>query len=181
MLKWYMRHDSHNPEPKNLTKHENPLERRLADVEFGDLDTEYGHLINKFSGADSPRKKIRKDSRQDKDKGKGKEVIMEAQAQGFEVEEADDSQTVTNEGIASTSAPKEKSRNAMNSAARRERSDWGQERTKMTEDEIRVVQLDYDTIGRPSHGKMARHRAFRLGGEGDRKGVGMVELTDMEL
>ncbi|KAH7408910.1 hypothetical protein BKA64DRAFT_704704 [Cadophora sp. MPI-SDFR-AT-0126] len=179
MLKWYLRNDLHSPEPKNLTEHENPLARRLAEVEFGDLDSEYGHLIEKFSQEDKPRERRMKDK--SLDNRKGKEKVMEAQPQHSEADEVDDSERVTDKSQASTFAPKAKSKIPVSGAARRERSDWGQERTKMTEDEIRMVQPDYDTIGRLSHGKMARHKAFRPGGEGDRKGVGMVELTDTEF
>ncbi|PVH78025.1 hypothetical protein DL98DRAFT_534264 [Cadophora sp. DSE1049] len=183
MLKWYLRNDLTSHEPKNIEDHENPLARRLVDVEFGDLDYEYGHLIVKFSRQHTLREDNGKGKDEGKGKGKEKEMVVEVNTQQFDADmEADNEEApIQDQGQASSSAPKAKSRNGLNSAARQARSDWGQERTKMTEDEIRIVQPDYDTIGRPYHGKMARHKAFIPGGEGDRKGVGMVELTDAEF
>ena len=199
MLKWYLRNPFdpfNNNKPKDLHKHENHLARRLADVEFGDLDEEYGHLIEKYNCDDAAEwerrvkarvgKGIREEERRaerielEKEKS-AKQAVYQEVEDGQELDEQDDN-TFT-EPNTPTPAPKAKSRAKMTSksAARQARSDWGQERTMMTEDEIRIVQPDYDTIGRPSHGRMGRHKAFLPGGEGDRKGVGMVELTDVEL
>lgn len=200
MLKWYLRKPFdpfNNNKPKDLHKHENPLARQLADVEFGDLDEEYGHLIEKYSCDDAAEwerrvkaregKAMREEERRAEATAMEKKKVRPEQVTYQEVEDGQgmdeqDNNTFT-EPDTPTPAPKAKSRAKMTSksAARQARSDWGQERTMMTEDEIRIVQPDYDTIGRPSHGRMGRHKAFLPGGEGDRKGVGMVELTDVEL
>jgi len=199
MLKWYLRNpfDPFNSsKPKNLHEHENPLARRLADVEFGDLDEEYGHLIEKYSCGDTAewerRVKAREGKAMREEERRAEKMGMEKRnlAEKVIYQQVEDGQDMDGQEDDTLSQPntptpghKATSRTKITSksAARQSRSDWGQERTMMTEDEIRIVQPDYDTIGRPSHGRMGRHRAFLPGGEGDRKGVGMVELTDVEL
>ncbi|KAK0109426.1 hypothetical protein ONS95_002122 [Cadophora gregata] len=137
MMKWYLRNDLTKTTPREIEDHENPLARRLANVEFGDLDQEFGHLIERFSREEGPRKYKDKLESQGKDMAEDEDKVKEREKerktnQVTEVKKTDnqdldadwdiDIQESAKQGARSSSGPKTKSR--ISSDTRKERGDW---------------------------------------------------------